>query len=280
MPGMSARGEVTDKPDPSSSVQGRAELHRPRTDIQAVVQGAFMAEILGLAQVTAELDRINGLLGELPAGPDGEVADEVIRPARDRNVANLAADLELTWPWFIPQLNSGLWWRWQLVQSEQRRAAEAGEAPSAQVPGWPLQSIGERRTLAAGGGPWALVDMELAPRFAMKRGDSLESLERRWQEISASVEAAFRMSMFSYLMDQGPPDGAPKDDVAAYERYARWAARKLAGGESFRQIADAEFSAKGRATKASDTGAADAPRERWREVKRGFRKALDILDSI
>ncbi|MGD0020510.1 MAG: hypothetical protein ABSD62_14810 [Candidatus Limnocylindrales bacterium] len=239
-----------------------------------------MAEVLGLAQVTAELDRINELLDKLPAGPDGQISDEVIRPVRDRNVADLAADLKLTWPWFVPQLNSGLWWRRQLVQSEQRRAAEAGEAPSARVPGWPLESIGDRRVLAAGGGPWALVNMELAPRFVMKRGDSLESLERQWQEISARVEAAFRTSMFSYLIDEGPPGGAAKDDVAAYERYARWAARRLAGGESFRQIADAEYSARGAGTKASDTATADAPRERWREVKRGIRKALDILDSI
>lgn len=277
---MSARDEPPVAPDPLARVQGLAELHLARTDLQAIVQGAFMAEILGLAQVITELDRIGRLLDELPAGPDGEISDEVIRAVRDPNIAKLAADLKLTWPWLVRQLQSGLWWRGQLVQAEQRRAAEAGEAPSVPVPGWPLRSIGERRVLAAGGGPWALVDMELAPRFVMKRGDSLDTLERQWQEISASVEAAFRMSMFSYLMDEGPPGGAPKDDVVAYERYARWAARKLAGGESYRSIAERDLRTSGPASISRATAVADDPRERWREIRRGVRKAVVVLDSI
>ena len=260
-------------------VDGRAKLHIARIDLQAIVQGAFMEELLGLPRVTAELDRIDRLVDELASRPDEEISDVAITVERDRAVEHLAVDLRLRWPWFVQQLQIGLWWRQQLVGAERWRAANA-RPPSTPVPGWPPVWTRDRRVLAAGGAPWALVDMELAPRFAMKRGDSLESLQRRWRQISASVEAAFRMSIFSEYLDEGPPRGAPRDDVAAYERYARWAARKLAGNESYRQIAERDLRTSASIGAERETDRTDDARERWREVRRGVRKALDVLDSI
>ena len=277
---MSAQGEPHGPPDPLARAEGLADLHIARTDLQAIVQGAFMEELLGLPEITAELDRIDRLIDELAALPEGEISDEGITVERDGAVAQLATDLELAWPWFISQLQIGLWQRQKLVEAERWRAANSGQQPATPVPGWPPKWTADRRILAVGGAPWALVDMELAPRFAMKRGDSLDALKRRWQVISSSVEAAFRMSMFSSVFEESPPGGAPRDDAAAYERYARWAARHLAGGESYRNIADRDLRTSMGADTDHDTVSAVSPRERWREVKRGVRKALDVLDSI
>ncbi len=239
-----------------------------------------MEELLGLPHVTAELDRIDGRIDELASRPDGEVSDEAITLERDRHVADLAAELHLTWPWFVQQLQIGLWWRQQLVQAERRRSNNVGQPPTIPIPGWPPGWTGDRRVLAVGGSPWAVVNWELAPRFVMKRGDSLDALQQHWQEIAAGVEAVFRSSLFSSYRKEGPPGGAPKDDVAAYERYARWAARKLAGGESYRSIAGQDL----RTAKSGATGRErdrlDDARERWREVRRAVRKAVDVLDSI
>ena len=127
MAGMSGREVDQDKSDPRDWAQERAKKHFPRSDLQAVVEAAFMEELLGFPQVTAELDRIDRLLSELAARPNGAISEEAILAERDRRIAELAATLKLTWPWIVRQLSSGLWWRQQLVQSEQRRAAEAGE---------------------------------------------------------------------------------------------------------------------------------------------------------
>lgn len=235
-----------------------------------------MEELLGLPSVTAELDRIDALLDELAALPDDGVSDEAITIERDQCFVRMAADLKLTWPWLDQQLKIGLWWRQQSVRAEDRRANQAGQPPTIAIPGWPPGWTGDRRVLAVGGSPWAVVNFDLAPRFAMKRGDSLDALQRRWQEISARVETAFGSSMFSSFRDEGPPGGAPRDDVAAYERYARWAARKLTGAESYRSIAARDL----RTGTHRDSGHPDEPRERWREVRRGVRKALGVLDSI
>jgi hypothetical protein len=80
--------------------------------------------------------------------------------------------------------------------------------------------------------------------------------------------------MFSSVTDDGPPGGSPRDVAAAYQRYARWAARKVLGDESYRDIAASDLSPEG------DIDASGDARERWREVRRGVRKALAILDSI
>ena len=125
-----------------------------------------------------------------------------------------------------------------------------------------------------------MVNSELSPRFVMKRGDSLDVLRRRWEAISVRVETAFGSSMFSLFRDEGPPSGAPRDDVAAYERYARWAARKLAGGESFRSIAGRDLRTSVSVSPNAEGDRTDDSRERWREVRRGVRKARDVLDSI
>jgi hypothetical protein len=125
-----------------------------------------------------------------------------------------------------------------------------------------------------------VVNFELAPRFAMKRGDSLDALQRRWQEVSARVETIFRSSMFSSFRDDGVPGGAPKDDAAAYERYARWAALKLVGGESYRSIAVRDFGVAALVRTEATRDRLDEARERWREVRRGVRSAVRVLDSI
>jgi len=85
--------------------------------------------------------------------------------------------------------------------------------------------------------------------------------------------------MFSTLTDDGPPGGTPRDDAAAYQRYARWASRKLIGGESYRGIAASDLSSASTPGDDARDIVADG-RERWREVRRGIRKALAILDSI
>lgn len=185
MANMPPGHESRDVPSPLDRMRGLAELHLARTDLQAIVQGAFMEELLGLPRVTAELDRIDGLIDELASSPDGEVSDEAITVERDRYLAHLAADLKLTWPWFVQQLQIGFWGRQQLVEAEQRRADNVGQPPSVPVPGWPPRWTRDRRVIAVGGSPWAMMNLGLAPRFAMKRGDSLDALERRWQEISA-----------------------------------------------------------------------------------------------
>lgn len=277
---MPPRDEPPEVKSQLDRAQSLAKIHPARSDLQAIVQGGFMEELLGLPRVTAELDRIDRLIDELASRPDDEISDEAITAERDRHVAQLAVDLKLAWPWFVQQLQIGLWWRQQLVQADLRRANGAGQPPSMAVPGWPPRWTGDRRGLAIGGSPWAVVNLELAPRFAMKRGDSLDALQRRWQEISARVEMAFRSSMFSTYFDEGPPGGAPRDDVAAYERYARWAARNLAGGESYRSIADRDLGTSASVSTDPQGDRPDGSRERWREVRRGMRKAVGVLDSI
>jgi len=264
--------------DPQRLATG--ERNHRRSDLQAVAQGAFMEEVLGLPRVFSELDRIDRLIDEAALLPEEDRSDEAIAMERARQIDLLVADLHVAWPWFPDQLRIGLWWRSQLVESARRQATYLGEPPpTAAVPGWPPKWTGDRRTLAVGGGPWAVVDWELTPRLAMRRGDSLDALRERWREISARVDSIFRSSMFSSVLDSGPPGGAPRDDAVAYERYARWAARKIVGGESYRDIAGSDLSPTIHPTTPGSTGPADA-RERWREVKRGVVKALAILDSI
>jgi len=115
MANMPPGHESRDVPSPLDRMRGLAELHLARTDLQAIVQGAFMEELLGLPRVTAELDRIDGLIDELASRPDGEVSDEAITVERDRYLAHLAADLKLTWPWFVQQLQIGFWGRQQVA---------------------------------------------------------------------------------------------------------------------------------------------------------------------
>jgi hypothetical protein len=280
MAGMPPREKPPDVPSALERARGLAEFHLARTDLQAVVQGAFMEELLGLPGVTAELDRIDELVDALAARPDSEISDEAINVERGRHLGHMVDDLKLTWPWFCQQLKIGFWWRGQLVGAERLEAERVGRPPSTPVPAWPPKWTGDRRALVAGGSPWAVIDWELAPRLVMKRGDSLDALQRRWKEISARVEEAFRSSMFSSFLDEGPPGGAPRDDVAAYDRYARWAARKLGGGESYRSIAVRDLRTSVSVGADSDRNRADEARERWREVRRGVRKAVAVLDSI
>ena len=68
MANMPPGHESRDVPSPLDRMGGLAELHLARTDLQAIVQGAFMEELLGLPRVTAELDRIDGLIDEPLSG--------------------------------------------------------------------------------------------------------------------------------------------------------------------------------------------------------------------
>lgn len=239
-----------------------------------------MEELLGLPAVTAEFDRIDALIDQLAAQPDSEISDEAIPVERDHQIDQMAVDLKLRWPWSSQQLRIGFWWRQQLVQAERRQTKEPGQLDLANIPAWPPKWTYDRRVLVVGGSPWAVINMELAPRFVMKRGDSLATLQDRWATISARVDDLFASSLFSTLLDEGPPGGARHDSVAAYERYARWAVRRVVLGEPYRRIADEELRI-ARSPHADEENLAvlDA-RERWREIKRGVRKALDVLDSI
>jgi hypothetical protein len=280
MAGVSSDEPRDDLPDSVRQAQGASAPPLPRTDLQALVLGVFTQELLRLPSTSSALDDIGLALDELSALPDAEVSDEVIASERDRRLAGLATQLDLPWPWIRAELGIGLWWRQQLVESELLSAQREHRVRSELVPGWPPTWTGDRRSLAVGGGPWAVMGLQLAPRFAVKRGDSTEVVRQRWAAIAAQVSAALRSSMFSMSAEDGPPHGAPRDDVAAYSRYARWAVRKLAGGESYREIAAGELRPVAPAGQDAKTGHAEGRGERWREVRRGVAKAIEVLDSI
>jgi hypothetical protein len=254
----------------------------PRTDLQALVLGTFLEEVLGLTRVTDELDRIAGLLTDQALAPGDEPPD-VDAAALDRLMQQLAVSLGLPWPWATRELRAAFHLRRVLLQLSRQGSTgtdmEEGPLPrrllSATIPGWPPKGTYERRRAVAGGGPWAVVDHVLAPRFSVKRGDALSDVRRRWQDVSDRVEQYLVSSLFSTYLDEGPPNRTAKDDLAAYERYARWTAWHLVGGVSYREIAREEFKhAPGSSGLASDA------RERWREISRGLAKARSVLDSI
>jgi hypothetical protein len=75
--------------------QALAEAHLARTDLQAIVQGEFMEELLGLPRIVSELDRIDALIDSLASNPASEFSDEAISEERASQVDQLVADLEL-----------------------------------------------------------------------------------------------------------------------------------------------------------------------------------------